>query len=880
MSTLAPTNDGELIRSLNSRITSLENSVTQRVGSFVLSDKNGSLMATGLDAEPVDLLGGGGISDDALKNLITSQQLDDALTGFVQVGPDGLIDSSLLPDFDLGDITTAIEEAIGQAITGLEGGLSTLTTWAEGIPILGDLVHAITGITDGGLPDLTSWASDIPILSDIVGWITGEGGGGSVLANWGTNLKSLLGGVDLFGSSGSFDPIEGFKQLLSEVGIGAGVQTTTSPVLAHQYGSLNTGAFAANALIDADCSFDDPTTLDGQLLWVWDGTVDHTGKTGSGSAKCVASGILLPLIGVPITTKPAQLTNLGGYFRWRSLVGTGAVITLNANAYDSGDVLISDPVNRVIATITSPTASSIGWAGADADGWVYLSGNYEAPAGTAYVRISPEVQAAATAGSVWFDDALQQLQGPIDATTLGNWENLVPGTLPAEIVAAVQGLANLPDLFSHVFDNLGAAFSNTPQTGLSLADLFHFANQSTTQATQANSLATAIQQLLGIRTNKSTSSGANATSEAMVSLAHFGTGGTVTSTALATGQSIAQVFRPSESATKGFIEFVAQSNGSNGVYLNLHKWSGTNWASIWNSADIASTLPGTLGAPIRALISGGSQPAMSPGETYLVQLVNNTGSALNVATKSTGIGNNTNEAISNMAATRTISGTGGVSPGTLTNAQITYTGNVPYFNLGILNVPAGYMPPITVPFNPGTIKTGGTITYNIPAWAQVAGVIFDLIALGGGGGGCDSAAFATGNGGLGGNWLGRTVTYGTEIPLGTTQLVIHYGAGGDRNSYGSGGHAGASTTIALPGGTVLLTATGGVGGQPFTGSNGGNSPGNFQYDNEPYFGGSTVSTSTNGSSPGGGGGGGFPYDSGNPGADGAAWLFIFQPGTH
>lgn len=77
-----------------------------------------------------------------------------------------------------------------EAITGNIGDLSDLTSFFNDIPIIGDLVEAITG-SAGGLGDLTDFFSDIPIIGDLVEAITGNSGGLGDLTSFFGGLVSL-----------------------------------------------------------------------------------------------------------------------------------------------------------------------------------------------------------------------------------------------------------------------------------------------------------------------------------------------------------------------------------------------------------------------------------------------------------------------------------------------------------------------------------------------------------------------------------------------------------------------------------------------------------------------------------------------------------------
>jgi hypothetical protein len=156
--------------------------------------------------------------------------------------------------------------------------------------------------------------------------------------------------------------------------------------------------------------------------------------------------------------------------------------------------------------------------------------------------------------------------------------------------------------------------------------------------------------------------------------------------------------------------------------------------------------------------------------------------------------------------------------------------------------------------------TAGNKTYTIPAQAitnaQAGGHVYiDIAGIGGGagsGGGYNTGASGPGQlsgGGGAGAWGGITLQLGVDIPLTTTTISVHVGAGGTAggNSSLQGGN-GAATTVTITGyaGGVLSYA-GGTAGDGASGWGGlnpdqnvyidGASPGDYTFNNAPYYGG-------------------------------------------
>jgi len=76
-------------------------------------------------------------------------------------------------------------EQLVNALTGLPGGLDDITSWVGDIPILGDIVEAITGIIGGGLSDIADWFG---------GFL--DGSNGSLLDQLSEALTSAVGSLD------------------------------------------------------------------------------------------------------------------------------------------------------------------------------------------------------------------------------------------------------------------------------------------------------------------------------------------------------------------------------------------------------------------------------------------------------------------------------------------------------------------------------------------------------------------------------------------------------------------------------------------------------------------------------------------------------------
>lgn len=831
--------------------------------------------ATGLDledmADPLEALLG--TSTGLLSGLVGFLNPSSSTTGGGVLGP--LL--NLIPGLGGGTGTlgglgsflnpTDLTSAAGilAPLTGLLGGFNL-----SGVPILSQLITAGGGsgstLTDfEGL--FTAIGTDFEAIVEGIFGISG--GDETTLDTAGSNLMKLLGNPNL-NPSGIFDEIEQAGQFLQNVLTPAGALSTATPIPTHLFGGLNTGSAGDNVLPDP--SFDDPSNLDGIGLWDW----SSVGRTRPGSAHTAANGTLRPMIGVPQPVVPGDIVNLGAYLKWVGTVVTaGQAILLCCNAYDATDTLISDP-NRVIASVTAPGTTSIGYTGADGSGWVNLTGSYQVPAGTAYVRLDVDVAAVVISGDVYVDDCLMQIQtGLLDANLLKNTDNVNFQWLPTS-VGGFQGLTDMLATFGHYTDGLGSAFTQSGGlSDISLPDLFGLAQTQTNNATTANFQAALHTLILGNRTNKSAGFGANSTTQGSLTVDAYSSAGTLTTTTIAAGTSVGHRYTVPEFATYGFLnlQLSIPSGAGNHLFVNIYKIDPVTNAktALFNSPDEIG-LVGTTNAIVRVLLPG--MPQVQASDELLFEIVNaSTTNAITTVFKATGIPNDPNELLSNTGWTRTNSA-GGTSPTSLTSGQGSYSGNIPYAMIGIQDVPANYQPPQTTPY-----PASGHYTWIPPVW-QAVGDIVDLVGCGAGGGGGGSVNWIPGEGGSQGLWNGIHLIVGTTIKLGTTVDVVVGTEGSGGSVLAGNGTAGTATvfTYTDPSNTThTVTCAGGAGGSAGGVSTGSTGSGPFTFDLIQYFGGAGVGANAHGIAPGGGGGGGISYTGGATGSDGGGFVRAAQP---
>lgn len=808
--------------------------------------------------------------------------------------------------------------------------LSTLTGLMDNIPLIGPLIESLTGGNLTGssatLGNLASFFNFSPGTSNILSivaagvmdfaslvsaFVPGMSGGtqtdfNSIIGN----MLSMLGNpLGLLG--GSFDPISAGSSMLQNVLTPAGALSSFTQLPAHLF-----GIFAPNNLTNelqgADSGFDDPSHFADRSFW--DGTIGRTVNSSIvGSLKFTANGAYQQFVGVPLGADASQTINVGIYAHWQSLVTTaGNQIVLAVEAYDTNDNLIPNPTGRVVMAISNagansstytgaptmqppvPAQGTAGWDGGTVPGWVYLSGPYKPPAGTSYIRLSPEITTATQAGQVNLDDSyMLHDQGLFDASILTNFTNMLDGSIPGTKIGGLQGIEDMITTWTQHVDGLFNAVNDGPtQTNVPFFQLFNLMQLMSLNAGNAQSLAANNTNILGFKLGKAgILGGTQPSGEANFTHATMPDSTTMPTTSLATGQAIGGWIRVGQSASKGFVDFVAAkaASGTTGIFMNLYKQdtsTGTK-TRVYASPDIAAVIPTAVTAGIsQMLIPGGLN--VVPGDVLWGELVNNSGSALIVGKRSSPFPDHFNTYPRNIGHTRTVA-TLGTSPATLTPTDTVTSQTAPVLNFGIASVPADYHLPQMDTLPPSPSSGAGNYPYTIPSFITT-GDLIDLIVVGGGGSGMSEWNAGVMAGGLGGTPNGKQFVYGSDIhgtgltviPAGTTQLQCAVGAGGPHpGGYWANGNPGTdSVWTCLDGpsaGTELLRGTAGAGGSGSvglsSGTGSGPTPNPFVFDGKSYAMGPNVGINATGAIPGGGGGGATWYELGGSGARGQGWAY-------
>ncbi|QBI97717.1 minor tail protein [Gordonia phage Dogfish] len=271
----------------------------------------------------------------------------------ILAGEDGLASKPDAKTIAIG-IVTDIRQLIESILAGLGGDWSPLQTWL-----------------DENTPD---W------LEDLTGWIP----------NIGADLAELRDAIrgQYAGSDGVLLAIQNAIGTLRSLAAGIVApwripQLTLSQLTAQPSPNLLTG-FG---------DFADGSTLDGSGVWAWDGEV---GKTTLGSARATADGTPKVLTSEAISVAAGQQLECSGWVRWQGAAGSGPCMQLLVVPYVGAAA--QTPV--VISNIVAPP----GTVGVSSEST--LAGSYVVAANVTAVRVRLTVEAAMTAGTVWWDDVV------------------------------------------------------------------------------------------------------------------------------------------------------------------------------------------------------------------------------------------------------------------------------------------------------------------------------------------------------------------------------------------------------------------------------------------------------------------------------------------
>lgn len=296
------------------------------------------------------------------------------------------------------NLVESILQVVVQAVAGLftPGGIGAafdqLSSWAqaigdafEDVPILGDIVHAITGVIGGGLEALSDFfdgfTGEGSLLAQIVEALTGVLSGGlDDLVDWASNLPFIGDIIDALASGKG--PIQGLIDWAEELF----ARLTHTPVAS--LGVDNTNYLSAGDFSSAD-------TVVAAGGWSWDGS---TGHTSNGSAKVTADSYVHELLSNVVFVSEGQQLTCTVWEKHTSLTYTGTnPVSLTVVEYSDRAGAEANIVGiETVAAFESPSATT---------SFTEMTGAYTVPTGVSCIRLRMTVAATATAGTVWYDDA-------------------------------------------------------------------------------------------------------------------------------------------------------------------------------------------------------------------------------------------------------------------------------------------------------------------------------------------------------------------------------------------------------------------------------------------------------------------------------------------
>ncbi|MDD7812631.1 hypothetical protein PP713_08690 [Mycobacterium sp. CSUR Q5927] len=368
---------------------------------------------------------------------------------------------------------------------------------------------------------------------------------------------------------------------------------------------------------------------------------------------------------------------------------------------------------------------------------------------------------------------------------------------------------------------------------------------------------------LGIRNNKPLIYGLDDTSES-----NIGIGG-ITPQTMNTVSAIITFVRCHQVDVKNTIAFVGNATGTmpTGVYVDFYRvnFDAGQLERLTSSANLAAQF--STDNKWFFVPTGGV--AVGPGDVFAIGFRVQTDGQVRLYGSSS-------QAIPPHPLAKLQAAAGSYPGGTAATiplSSISFTGGVnrayPYVALE-----SSTPPPPTYPDRPSSFTSSKTV--QIASYLK-SGDKVDLIGVGAGGDGQGNTGATNGRGASPGVWGTRTLTVGTDIPVGGS-ITVTVAKKGVQTPYFADGADGADTifTWKTPDNvTQTLTCAGGLGGGLHNGSNTtqfGIGPGNKSYNGVTYKGGGTQTIPADGIAPGGGGAGASTFQYGWPGARGQAWI--------
>ncbi|QYC54804.1 minor tail protein [Mycobacterium phage Zizzle] len=748
------------------------------------------------------------------------------------------------------------------------------------------VVRAVAGVFipgEASFDQLRDWALNIPILGDIIEAITGLVGGGiEELTQFFNNIRNFFRSIDF--NNPSFNPLQAAAQLVNII------LAPLRNVLPRLLTFLPIGAITAQTpnLLSAPKFAAD--SVDSGSEWVVDPDKSHA-SDGTGAVRVIANGKLHALRSGEDATDilgvgAGQTVDFSVYVSHEGYSGSGDPIRLDV-------VPFVDGVAQAPASVVTYTPQS-----QDAD-WTLMAGQYVVPDGVTGIQLRLVVDAGAAAGTVWFDDAVVKQTGSIrpewveglsdivssirssvqlvidtvvnairrGATVVGSTlEDLFDALRninPANIIGLL-GPADLRETIQEIVNTVVGGILNIPNAaGHSIADLFNYM-----QTVASNALAGLFSwATLGIRTNKPADGGLLPSERSNFPLSNISDELVATQSASLIGLDFIE-----EDMPLGVVSWIGYGvAGITEFYVNIWKVNTTtgDFTLVHHSPNIVGILEGTSSPGAFISYELAEPLPVVASEVYAYELVP-VGGTHTVQGRVANLPQHPTAQIVSLAATRNNTSPDS-PPSSIAKASVTRSGNVPWIGIAVDTGSGGdHHDPLRVYL--GTSAT----TIPIPNWCNYV----DVVGIGGGGGGQQGLLLGL-NGAPGRPGLFNSTTWVRDTDFSGSSTIITFTPGAGGTGGAGSGAAGGNTTISIPGAT--LTCAGGAGGDGvgFLTAPVGRGPGSYTFNGQEYVGGKDQKVLGGDGVPAGGAGNGgrgalASFEGGGDGAPGGAWVF-FRP---
>ncbi|ATN88846.1 minor tail protein [Mycobacterium phage DmpstrDiver] len=740
--------------------------------------------------------------------------------------------------------------------------------------LLQKVVEALVGVflpgNGNAFEQLRDWALSIPILGDIINLINDI-------------LSPIFGGIDF---SDGVQPAEVWETVTRVFIEPLNLLIGPRSLLAQLFGQL--GHASSTNLLPAGAFAADSITS--STDWIIDADKSRTGD-GSGAAKVVASGEQKALRSADVIPV-AQSFTPKVFVAHEGYVGTGVAVRLQVVPHVNG--VAQEPVD--VATYT-PAVADLDWPGQE------LTGVYEVTEGVTGVQVRILITHTATSGTFWFDDAsatqtarlkpewvdgltdqLQNILGRIQAlidsivntlrgtvgTVLNTWDDLVDALQtinPANILGAL-GAGNIAEAIQEFLDHLVGGLVGQHGTGASLPDLFNTILQVSSNAAQG-----AFAWLLaGVSTNKPVDKGLLPSGDANYPYSNANAWLPVTQNAC-----LAITYRAGKSEPLGAIGWLGKgSTNITAVYVNVRKIDKATGARnlVHHSPNLVSLLPAgddTVGWVYYQIDDADIIPREITDEFEIEPVIVGTGTHyIRGYDEEDDIPDHPYANVKSVAAVRDETSNPNSPAASIAKSAVVKSSKVPWIELAVdTGSGADHYDPqkIYLGTNPTTIAK--------PRWANA----FDLVGVGGAGGGRQASLAQFGEGGWPGQFNAGSFYEGEDFEP-DEDVIIEFNPGAPGTGGAGVGGKGGDTLFTF-GGEERLRCVGGAGGDSLGligKPTGRGYPEPLEYNGQTYLaGGHQKVPSGGGIAPGGAGNGGDRFfNHGGPGALGGGWVYFYK----